>query len=149
MSNNCKPICRLCDKIRISQSVEFTGGNLVINLPVGSYGDGCKYCIIIAQALPADTTILAPVYATIGTGAELYPIVKCDCSQIVASALRTRTRYSVVVSTTPTGGSFKLLGKPCCSPDNDLLAIDGTAPTATPAPTPASAARSGGKSTTT
>lgn len=147
MANNCKSVCRLCDKIRISQSVEFTGGNLVINLPAGSYGDGCKYCIIIAQTIPSTTTITAPVYLSIGTGAELYPLVKCDCSQVSACGLRTRTRYSTVVSTNPTGGSFKLLGKTCCAPNNDLLAIDGTAPTTTPAV--ASAARSGGKSTTT
>jgi len=39
------------------------------------------------------------------------------CKQVTACALRTRTRYSTVVETTPTGGSFKLLGKPCCAPN--------------------------------
>ena len=29
----CKPVCKLCDKVLISQAVTFTGGNLVINLP--------------------------------------------------------------------------------------------------------------------
>ena len=37
---SCKPICQLCDKIRISQAITFTDGNLIINLPAGSYNDG-------------------------------------------------------------------------------------------------------------
>ena len=37
-------------------------------------------------------------------------------------------RYAVCVSTSPTGGSFRLLGNPCCAPDNALNSINGTAP---------------------
>lgn len=132
---NCKPVCRLCDKIRISQSVTFTGGNLVINLPAGNYGDNCKFCIIVAQSIPTTTTINAPVYVTIGTGTQLYPLVKCDCSQVTACGIRTRTRYSTCVETTSTGGTFRLLGKTCCAPNNNLLAINGTAPATEPAAT--------------
>ena len=76
----CKPVCKLCDKLIISQSVTFTGGNLVINLPAGSYGNGCKYCIVIAQAIPAATTINAPVVITIGTGTVLYPLTNRCCA---------------------------------------------------------------------
>lgn len=132
---SCKPICQLCDKIRISQAVTFTDGNLIINLPAGSYGRNCKYCIIIAQSIPEITTINAPVFITIGTGTQQYPLTKCDCSQVTACSLRTRTRYSVCVSTTATGGTFKLIGKPCCAPNNQLQSINGTEPTtpATPA----------------
>lgn len=129
---SCKSICQLCDKIRISQAVTFTGGNLIINLPAGSYGQNRNYCIIIAQAIPETTTINAPVFITIGTGTQQYPLTKCDCSQVTACSLRTRTRYSVCVSTTATGGTFKLIGKPCCAPNNQLQSINGTAP-ATPA----------------
>lgn len=137
---SCKPICQLCDKIRISQAVNFTDGNLIINLPSGSYDRNCKYCIIIAQAIPATTTINAPVFITIGAGTQQYPLTKCDCSQVTACSLRTRTRYSVCVSTTATGGTFKLIGKPCCAPNNRLTSINGTAPEtpATPAATTAS-----------
>ena len=74
---SCKPVCKLCDNLVISQAVAFTGGNLEINLPAGSYKNGEKYCIC--------------------------------------------------VSTTPTGGSFRMIGNPCCSPDNNLLSIDGGA----------------------
>lgn len=129
---SCKPICQLCDKIRISQAITFTDGNLIINLPAGSYNDGEKICIILAQTIPAVTTINAPAFIAIGTGTQQYPLTKSDCSQVTACALRTRTRYSVCVSTTATGGTFRLIGKPCCAPNNRLTSINGTAP-ATPA----------------
>ena len=38
-----------------------------------------------------------------------------------------RTKYSTVVSTTPTGGTFKLLGNPPCAPNNDLTGLTGGA----------------------
>lgn len=124
---SCRNNCRICDRIRISQAVTFTGGNLVINLPAGSYGDDCRYCIVVAQSIPAATTINAPVYVTIGTGTQLYPLNKCDCTQATACSIRTRTRYPVRVETTATGGIFRLLGRVCCAPNNSLSAINGTA----------------------
>lgn len=126
----CKPVCKLCDRLVISQAVTFDGTNLIINLPAGSYNDGCKYCIVVAQAIPATTTINAPVVITIGTGTVLYPLTNRCCAQVTACAIRTRTRYSTCVSTSATGGSFKLLGQACCSPNNALTSIDGTAPAA-------------------
>lgn len=131
----CKPICKLCDKLIISNSVTFTGGNLVINIPAGSYTNGCKYCIVVAQDIPAATTINAPVVITIGTGTQQYPLTRCNCSQVTACGIRTRTRYSTVVSTNATGGTFKMLGRPCCSPNNALNSINGTAPAAPATPT--------------
>ena len=125
----CKNVCRLCDNLVISQSVTFTGGNLIVNIPAGSYANNRKICIVIAQAIPSATTINAPVYVTIGTGTVLYPLVKKNCRQVTACGLRTRTRYSTCVETTPTGGLFKMLGQPCCSPNNNLTSINGTAPT--------------------
>ena len=124
----CKNVCRLCDNLVISQSVTFTGGNLIVNIPAGSYANNRKICIVIAQAIPTATTINAPVYVTIGTGTVLYPLVKKNCRQVTACGLRTRTRYSTCVETTPTGGLFKMLGQPCCSPNNNLTSINGTAP---------------------
>lgn len=127
---SCKNVCRLCDNLVLSQAVTFDGTNLVINIPAGSYDNGCKYCLVVAQAIPATTTINAPVVITIGTGTVLYPLTRCDCAQVTACGIRTRTRYSTKVVTTPTGGSFRMLGKPCCSPNNALQSIDGTAPVA-------------------
>lgn len=125
-----KYICRLCDRLVLSQAVTFADGTLTVNLPAGSYANGEKYCIVIAQAIPAATTITAPVVITVGDGTEEYPLTNKCCAQVTASALRTRTRYSTVVSTSAIGGSFKLLGTPCCAPNNALAAIDGTAPAA-------------------
>lgn len=132
----CKNTCRLCDKLIISQSITFTGGNLVINLPAGSYNNNCKYCIILAQSIPTTTTIGAPVVFTIGTGTQLYPLVNRCCRPVTACGVRTRTKYSVCVETTATGATFKMLGNPACQPSNNLRAVNGTAPVAEPAETP-------------
>ena len=124
----CKNVCKLCNKLIISTAVAFTGGNLVITIPEGAYNECEKYCIVVAQSIPTTTTITAPVYIQIGTGAVLYPLQKCDCAQATACSIRTRTKYSTCVVTTPTGGSFRLLGNLCCAPNNNLRSINGTAP---------------------
>lgn len=125
----CKNVCRLCDNLIISTAVTFTAGTgLIITIPEGSYSDNCKYCIVVAQTIPTSTTITAPVFIQIGAGTELYPLNKCDCTQATACSIRTRTKYSTRVETTATGGIFKLLGNIPCSPNNNLTAIDGTAP---------------------
>lgn len=126
----CGYVQRLCDRLILSQAVTFADGTLTINLPAGSYGDGCRYCIVVAQAIPAATTITAPVVITIGDGTEEYPLVNRCCAQVTACGIRTRTKYTTVVSTSATGGTFKMLGQPCCAPNNNLTAIDGTAPAA-------------------
>lgn len=127
---SCKPVCKLCKKLVLSQAVTFANNRLIINIPAGTYNDGCKYCIVIAQAIPATTTITAPVVITIGTGTEQYPLTNCDCSQVTACAIRTRTRYSTCVSTSATSGTFKLMGRTCPCPTNNLRGIDGTVPAA-------------------
>lgn len=127
---SCKNVCKLCDKLIISTAVTFTAGTgLIITIPAGSYSDNCKYCIVVAQNIPATTTINALVFIQIGTGTQLYPVNKCDCTQLAACGIRTRTKYSMCVETTPTSGTFKLLGKSCCQPNNNLRSINGTAPT--------------------
>lgn len=120
---NC--VGKLCDRFILSQAVTFADGTLTINLPAGSYANGCKYCIVVAQAIPAETTIVAPVVITIGEGTTEYPLTNRCCAQVTACGIRTRTRYVVIVSTSATGGMFKMLGNPCCSPDNRLAALDG------------------------
>ena len=83
---------------------------------------------MLREAIPDTTTINAPVYITIGAGTELYPLTKRNCAQVTACGIRTRTRYSTCVSTSSTGGSFRMLGQPCCAPSNNLSSINGTAP---------------------
>lgn len=131
----CKPVCKLCDKLVLSQAVTFTGGNLVINLPAGSYNNGCKYCIVVAQSIPNTVTRNAPVVITIGTGTEQYPLTNRCCAQVTQQAINTRTRYATVVSTSATGGTFRLLGNTCPCPTNNLRSINGTAPADPAAPT--------------
>lgn len=127
---SCKNICRLCDNLIISDSVTFTAPNLIIDIPAGAYQNCEQYCIVVAQAIPDATTINAPVFITIGGGAVLYPLNRCNGAQATASGIRTRTRYATKVTTTATGGSFRLLGKICCYPTDNLTSIDGTAPAA-------------------
>lgn len=126
---SCKNICKLCSRLIISDRVTFTGGNLVINIPAGNYGNGCKYCIVVAQSIPPATTINAPVYVTIGSGATLYPLTKRNCAQATACAIRTRTKYSTCVITTPTGGTFRLMGELPCAPCNALRSLPAPAAT--------------------
>ena len=123
-------VCRLCKRVVFSQAVTFADGTLTINIPAGAYNNGEKYCLVIVQAIPVAATITAPVVITIGEGTEEYPLVNRCCAQVTACGIRTRTRYATVVATDTTGGSFKMLGNPCCSPTNNLTAIDGTAPAA-------------------
>lgn len=125
----CSNVCKLCRRFIISEAVTFADGTLTVNLPAGSYNAGEKYCVVIAQTIPTETTIAAPVVFTIGTGTVEYPLTNRCCAPVTACGIRTRTRYGVVVSTSAAGGTFKLLGEPCCTPDYALLAIDGTAPT--------------------
>lgn len=125
----CGYIKRLCPRLLLSGTVTFVGGNLVIDLPAGSYNAGEEYCVVVSEAIPATTLRGAPVYFTIGGGAVLYPFVSCNGTQLTERVIDTRTRYSVCVNTTATGGSFKLLGKACVLPMNNALpSIDGTAP---------------------
>lgn len=122
----CKNVCRLCNHLAISTAVAFTDGNLVITLPAASYRNGEKVCIVIAQAIPEDTTINAPVVIQIGDGTVQYPLTTRCCAQVSACGVRTRTRYATNVVTSATGATFRMLGNPSCSPNYDLPSINGT-----------------------
>lgn len=126
----CQNVCRLCPRLAISTAVAFTDGSLVITLPAASYDNGEKVCIVIAQAIPAETTINAPVVIQIGEGTEQYPLTTRCCAQVSACGVRTRTRYATRVVTSATGATFRMLGSPACTPNYNLPSIDGTAPAA-------------------
>lgn len=124
----CKPSCKLCKNLIISQSVTIVTvdgtDTLVIDLPARAYNDNCKYCIVIAQTIPTTATIVTPVAFSIGGDTTtVYPFVRCDCSQVTACAIRTRTRYSTIVSTNAIGGVFKSLGGLCPCPSNNLESL--------------------------
>lgn len=122
---SCRNICKLCNRLVISTAVTFTGGNLVVTIPAGSYNNGEKYCIVVAQSIPDTTTINASVVIQIGTGATLYPVSKKNCAQLTASGLRTRTKYAMRVHTSVDTATFRLLGDVCCVPTNNLSSING------------------------
>lgn len=124
----CKPSCKLCRNLIISTAVTVVTvdgtDTLVIDLPARTYGDGCKYCIVIAQTIPATATINMPVAFSIGGDTTtVYPFVRCSCDQVTACSIRTRTRYSTVVSTNAVGGVFKSLGGLSCCPTNNLESL--------------------------
>ena len=124
----CKNNCKICDNIVISDSVTLVTvdgvDTVVIDVPATSFRDGQRICLVIAQTIPTTATIVAPVAISIGGDTTtVYPLVRCDCTQATVCAIRTRTRYPLVVSTNATGGVFKALRGLVCAPDNALPAI--------------------------
>lgn len=113
---------RLCKRLVISTAVTFEDSNLVVTIPAGSYADGEKCCIVVAQNIPTTTTITSPVVIQIGTDTTTYPLVNPDCSQVMACSINKRTRYSTRVRTNTTSGSFVLSERLPCSRCTDNLA---------------------------
>ena len=129
MSDKCTK--RLCGRLVISSAVTFADGTLTINLPADNYANRERYCSVVAQTIPAETTITAPVVITIGDDTTTYPLTNCDCTTVYACSINTRTRYSVMVFTDITSGVFRLLGKlPCSRCASNLASLP--APTTAP-----------------
>lgn len=124
----CKNVCRLCNHLVLSTAVAFTDGNLVLTIPANTFQNGEKVCIVVAQSIPAETTINAPVVIQIGEGTEQYPLTTRCCAQVSACGIRTRTRYATRVITSSVGATFRMLGNPACTPNYNLESINGTAP---------------------
>ena len=136
---SCNKNCnRLCPNLIISTAVTLVtiGGTdtLLINIPAGTYRNGCKYCIVVAQSIPTTVPIGTPVAISIGGDTTtVYPVTNRCCAQVTACAIRTRTRYPMCVSTTATGGTFKVLSGLSCAPNNALASLPAPT-TTTPAP---------------
>lgn len=112
---SCPNYKKLCKRLIISEAVTFAGDTLTINIPEGNYGDCEKYCIVVAQTIPTTTTVASTVVITIGDDTTAYPLLNCDCTNVLACSINTRTRYSVIVHTNIQSGVFKLIGKLPCS----------------------------------
>lgn len=123
----CKQSCNECPNKVFSTGVSVTAvagvDTLVINIPNQSFRNCQKGCLVITQSIPDTATINMPVAITIGAATVTYPVVKCDCAQVTACAIRTRRRYPFKVSTNATGGVFKILRNLSCSPNNALSSI--------------------------
>lgn len=112
---SCPNYKKLCKRLVISEAVTFAGDTLTINIPEGNYNDCEKYCIVVAQTIPAATTVAANVVITIGDGTTEYPLLNSDCTNVLACSINARTWYSVMVNTNIQDGVFKLLGRLPCS----------------------------------
>lgn len=137
MSNCINKNCRLCPNIVISTAVTVVAidgvDTLVIDIPAGFYPDCRRVCLVVAQTIPDTATISMPVAISIGGDTTtVYPIVNCDCSQVTACAIRTRTKYGLRISTSATSAVFKSLKQLTCYPTDTLAVIPAPAP-ATPA----------------
>lgn len=104
-----------------------TTPTLVIDIPEGTYGNKCCYRLLLAQEIPDTATINMPVAISIsGVTTTVYPLTKCNCTQLTPCALRYRQVLSVLVLTTPTAGTFKVLNKLPCCPTNNLISLPVT-----------------------
>jgi hypothetical protein len=131
-NNSCNECPRKVYSSGISVVTVATVPTLVIDVPLQSFRNCQRGCIVLTQNLPAAATISMPVAISIGGDTTtVYPVVSCNCNQVTACALRPRRRYPFKVATTPTGAVFKVLKNLSCSPDNNLLTIpviEATAP---------------------
>lgn len=140
---------KICNRLIISNSVTVVTvagvDTLLIDIPAATYMDGWRYRLVVAQTIPNTATINMPVAITIGgVTTTVYPLTRCDCAQVTACAIRTRTKYPVLVSTNATGGVFKVLAGLSCTPNNTLASLPvataaTTAAVETPAVSPAAA----------
>lgn len=126
---------KLCNNLVISDSVTVVTvdgtDTLVIDVPATTFADGCRYEIVVAQTIPETATINMPVAISIGGDTStVYNLVRCDCAQITACAIRTRTKYPVLVATNAIGGVFKVLRRLPCYPNNRLRTLPIPATTA-------------------
>lgn len=133
MSNCINKDCRLCRNIVISTAVTVVTvdgvDTLVIDIPAGFYPDCRRVCLVVAQTIPTTATITMPVAISIGGDTTtVYPVVGCDCAQITACAIRTRTKYGLRISTNATSAVFKSLSKLSCYPATNLAVIPAPAP---------------------
>lgn len=120
---------RLCNRFTTTDGITFVGGTLVVNLPEGSYNNGERYCIVIADARPAGILAGAPVVFTIGGGAVQYPLLDRCGVQATERIITPRSMFGVILKTTATGGSFYIPKYRACNP-NVLESVNGTAPVA-------------------
>lgn len=152
--SNCIKNCRLCRNIVISTAVTVITvdgtDTLVIDIPSGFYPDNRRVCLIVAQTIPTTATIAMPVAISIGGDTTtVYPIVNCDCSQVTACAIRTRTKYGLCISTSATSAVFKSIKFLPCYPNETLEVIPVSVATTTLFATKTNAVKATTKSSTT
>ncbi len=107
---------KLCRHLIVSQSVTYADDLLTINIPAGTYDNNERYCLVIGQDIPTTTTIGSLVGITIGSDADIiYPLVNNNCTNVLASQLRTGNIYPTIVKTNIQSGVFRLLVNMGCT----------------------------------
>ena len=116
----CNVNCKICPRIVISTAVTVITvdgvDTLVIDLPASStFLNGYRYCIVVAQTIPTAATINMPVAFSIGGDTTtVYPFLNCNCAQVTACGVHSRTKYPVRISTSTTGGTFRSMRRLEC-----------------------------------
>ena len=125
---SCNNVCKLCSNLIISEAINFdpTTNSLDITIPNSCYRNCQKVCIVVAQTIPASTTINALV--NIVVNGTRFPLQRCNGAQTNACEIRTRTKYSTRVVTNTVSGAFRLLGRTyaCCPESLQTLPIPTT-----------------------
>lgn len=122
MSCGCNKCGKLCPRFVVTTAVAFATDTLTITLPEDiTYTDGCRYCIVIGQAIPTETTLTAEVVAVIGAGTVEFPLIDRCGAPVTAQQIFTRKRYPVYVTTSATGGTLKIL---CDLPNVDSATLN-------------------------
>ena len=108
-NNTCK-----CHNLVISTAVAFDAATNTLNItiPNGGFRNCEKVCLLVAQEIPAATTLTALVNILIED--STFPLVKCCCSQATACDIREGVIYPTQVITNGISGTFKLLADPKC-----------------------------------
>lgn len=127
----CENSCKLCKNIRISTSVTVVTVNgvdtLIVDIPAGVYDSCNPVCVVVAQNIPATATITMPVAISIGGDTTtVYPIVDCNCIQITACMIQSRTRYKLRVNAGVNGSVFKAGRGVFCRRNNTVISIPVT-----------------------
>lgn len=127
----CKNSCKLCKNLVISDSVTVVTVNgvdtLLVDIPLRAY-DSCKpVCVVVAQNIPTTATITMPVAISVGgVTTTVYPIVDCNCLQITACMLESRTRYKLRLNAGVNGAVFKAGRGVFCRRNNTVISIPVT-----------------------
>ena len=123
-NNSCNECYRKVYSSGVTVETINTVSTLVIDIPLQTFTNCQRGCIVLTQNIPEEATINMPVAISIGgVLTTVYNLVSCDCSQVTASMLRPRRRYPFKIFTNSTGGVFKILKNLSCAPNNNLATI--------------------------
>lgn len=109
---------RICRRAIFSNSITLVTvdgtDTLVIDIPAGTYENCGRYCLFVTQDIPPANWNVPVAISIGGVTTTVFPLVGCNCAQIIVKQLNTDMRYPVRVNTNG-GGSFRVLeGMRCC-----------------------------------